>query len=501
MMNEKNILILGAGPAGMSCAMGLLKSEYKLDIIEKENKIGGLAKTLRFKEGDYLFRTDIGPHRFFSKNQQLYGLIGDLLKEDWIVIPRLTRQHIQGKFYDYPINAMQAFKNIGVINSIKIVKDFILAIIKYRVFKKKIINFEDYITANFGRALGELNMLNYTEKIWGIPCSQIHPDWAKQRIKGLNLLSALKNAIFKKGTSEGPKTLVDHFYYPRYGTGSIYDAMSKKIMGEGNKIKTNSYPTQIKHSNRNIVEIELNVNGEKQTVNPDIIVESIPPKEFLSLLSPSPPENVINSVNKLRWRSQVYLFITLDKDRITKDNWIYFPDKEIPFGRVMEPRNFSKEMSPEGKTSLFVEFFVFENDKIWNMPEKELFNLTIEQFEKLGFLKREEVRSHYLIKRKNIYPVYDLDYQKHLHVVKDYLAGFKNLFYIGRRGRFKYNNQDHSLEMGIMAAKSIIDGKRYDIENCGSEDEYFEKGRIKTQEGSIEKKSYNWMILEDRGER
>ncbi|MBU0760257.1 MAG: FAD-dependent oxidoreductase, partial [Nanoarchaeota archaeon] len=482
------------------CSMELLKAGKKSTTIEKEDCVGGLAKTFVFKEGKNVFRTDIGPHRFFSKNPYLYSFIEELLHEKWLEVPRLTRQYIDGKFYDYPINASQAFKNLGILKSMNIGLDYIFAFIDYKILGKKIVSFEDYVIANFGRSLSEMNMINYTEKIWGMPCKYIHPDWAKQRIKGLNLISATKSVIFKKKGKNNIKTLVDQFYYPQYGTGLIYDTIAKKLGEGGSKVITKSFPKKIKHKNSKIVEVELNFKGKKKTINPKFLVESVPITEFLGFLFPKPPKIVLQAAKNLKWRSQVYLFLTIDKQSVMKDNWVYFPDKHIPFGRIAEMKNFSKDMAPQDKTSLFVEYFVFENDKTWNMSKEEVFEMTIKELEKLGFVKRTEVRKYYLIKRKNVYPVYDLKYQGYLETIKSYLDSFENLFYVGRPGRFKYNNQDHSLEMGILAARSILEGKKYDFEKSGSEAEYFEKGQIKVGEDSVEKKAYNWMVLEDRGD-
>ncbi|MEM3373729.1 MAG: FAD-dependent oxidoreductase [Candidatus Woesearchaeota archaeon] len=466
-------IILGAGPAGMSALYELHKNNIKAIVIEKEDKIGGLAKTLIFKEKDLIFRTDIGPHRFFSKNKYLYDMIEELLGNDWILVKRKTRQYIEGKFYDYPINALQAFKNIGLIKSAEIGLSYLESIIKYRLLKNEIKNFEDYIEANFGKKLGNFNMLNYTEKIWGIPCNRLHADWAKQRIKGLSLTAALKNAIFKQ---KGPKTLVDAFYYPKYGTGTIYETIAKKTKAT---IHTNSYPLKIYHNNKKILKIDFLINGKKETISPLNVISSIPITIFLNLLEPLPNKEVIQAANNLKWRSQVYLFITLNKKQISEDNWIYFPNKEIPFARISEMKNFSKEMSPKDKTSLFVEYFVYENDKIWNMNKNQLFELTMKHLQKTKLISKKDVRNYYLIKKKFVYPVYDLEYEKNLETIKKYLNQFDNLYYVGRPGRYQYTNQDHSLEMGILAAKSIIDGKKYDIDKIGSEKEYFEKGVIK----------------------
>lgn len=466
-------LILGAGPAGMACAMELHNKGKKSLIIEKDSAVGGLAKTLTFKEGNLIFRTDMGPHRFFSKNKYLYELIEHLLGDDWMLIKRKTRQLIEGKFYDYPINAMQAFKNIGFFRAMGMGFSYFLGVVKFRILKHKINNFEDYIASNFGKKLGEFNMFNYTEKIWGLPCKELHADWAKQRIKGLNLVSALRNALFK--SQKGPKTLVDQFYYPRFGTGTIYETIASHVKDDGSEIKLETMPTEIAHKDNHITLVKTNDGKEH---SPDNLISSIPIDAFVRLLKPTAPKKVLEALTHLKWRAQVHLFITLDKKNITNDNWIYFPNREVPFGRVAEMKNFSKEMSPKDKTSLFVEFFVTEGDKIWEMDKKDLFELAIKHFEGLKLLTRKDVRNYYTVKRKNVYPVYDLHYLKSLEIVKNYLDGFDNLYWIGRPGRFKYNNQDHSLEMGIAAAKSIIEGKKHDFDKIGSEDEYFEKGYI-----------------------
>lgn len=474
---EKTI-ILGAGPAGMACAMELSKAGQQCTIFEKESRVGGLATTLIYDEDGEVFRTDIGPHRFFSKNKYLYEFIENLIHEKWIEVPRQTRQFINGKFYDYPIKPLQAFRNIGVVNAGAMMLSYIPALFKYKIMKRPIRNFEDYIVANFGRRLGEFNMLNYTEKIWGVPCTRLHPDWATQRISGLNFASVIKKML-KIGAKESPKSMVDSFYYPQYGTGLIYQTIAEKIQKKGSHIKLESIPTKIEHKDGKITKVTIQRGKKSQAYKPEWLVTSIPMTEFMKLLSPAPPQEVMKAVSNLKWRSQTYLFITLNKESVTKDNWIYFPDKKVPFGRVAEMKNFSKDMAPKDKTSLFVEFFVNEGDKIWNMDADELFNLAMPHFEKFGFFKREDVRKYYLIKKKNNYPLYDMTYKENLKKVQQYLDSFSNLQYIGRPGRFRYNNQDHSLEMGMLAAKGIIDGKRYNMDEIGNEKEYFEKGSIK----------------------
>lgn len=475
-------LILGAGPAGMACAMELSKAGVPCTIVERDSQVGGLAKTLVFQEGKLTFRTDIGPHRFFSKNRYLYDFIEDLLKERWIKVPRHTRQFIDGKFYDYPINATQAMRNIGIFGCVGMGFSYMGAVVRYRIFRRPIRSFEDYIVAHFGRRLGEFNMLNYTEKIWGIPCSRLHPDWARQRIKGLNLTTAARNALFGKKGTDAPKTLIDTFYYPQFGTGLIYETIAKRITASGSRLWLESSPTRITHDGKRITGVAIRRDGEEVVLRPKRIASSIPITAFLDMLSPAPPKAVRDAAKRLRWRAQVYVFLTIDKDRITKDNWIYFPDRSMPIGRISEMRNFSRDMSPKGKTSIMVEFFVDEGDAIWKMPDEEVKELAISNLERIGLLERKRVRKGYVLRRSHVYPVYDLTYERNLTTIKRYLDGFKNLQYIGRPGRFRYNNQDHSLEMGILAARGILEGKRYDFDRIGAENEYFESGSLPTEE-------------------
>jgi protoporphyrinogen oxidase len=477
---KTDILIIGAGPAGLAAAAELAKAKKDFVIVEKALSVGGLSKTYEFREDELVFRTDNGPHRFFSKNPALYAFIEGLLDEKWIEVKRQTRQLIDGKFYDYPINAVQALRNVGLARACRMALDLFFAKVKYRLFRRPIRNFADYVYANFGKTLGDFNMINYTEKIWGIPAQEIHVDWASQRIKGLSAIALVKDAfariLGRRGTSK-PKSLVDSFYYPETGTGLIYETVKADLESKGYRFIMGAEPVKISCEGNRIKRAVCKHGNEGVQIEFNSLVESIHLPRFLSLLSPKPPLAIKKAAERMRYRSQVYLFITLDKERVTDDQWIYFPSKDIPIGRISEPGNFSRSMSPSGKTSLFIEFFCNKGDKVWGMKVEELFEYALPHLERAGLVRRNEVRKSYLIREEDVYPIYDTAYQEYLGQAKAYLDRFENLYYIGRPGRFRYNNQDHSLEMGFLAAKALIDGKRYDIDSVGAEREYYEKGK------------------------
>ncbi len=444
-MNNK-VLILGAGPSGMAAAFELHKAGVASTVVEKNDRVGGLGRTLHFGE----FTTDIGPHRFFSKNRYLYDLIEDLLGEHWIKVDRYTRFYIDYKFYDYPIEIKNALLNVGLSRAMKILLDYTAERIKDRLSKRNLESFEDYTVANFGRSLAELNMLNYTEKIWGLPCKEISPEWATQRIKGLSLIEVVKNSIF--GSKQGPKTLVDQFYYPDMGTGMIYESIKDRVFAgkdNGNKIMLDSYPVEIRHTGNKISSVTVKSKDNEEILAPEQVISSIPITELIKLLEPAAPADVLSAGEKLKYRAHVSLLLTLDCPSIFPDQWVYFPNMEIPYARIMEPKNFSKKLSPENKTSLLIEFFCWENDRTWNAGLEELTDMSVTWLEKTGFIKKSQIMDSYIVhKDKFAYPVYDLFYKAPIQKIKNYLGNFENLQCVGRAGSFRYNNQDHALEDG-----------------------------------------------------
>ncbi len=474
-MAKKNNVIIGAGPAGLSSSYELSRHGLPCIVLEKQDKTGGICKTHEFEYEGEKYLTDTGPHRFFSKNPALYQMIEDLLGPDWVEVKRLTRQLINGKYYDYPVNVAQAVMNAGPDRALRMGLDFLVEMIKGRFREPDKSTFESWVVANFGRSLAEFNLLNYTEKIWGIPCSKIAGEWAAQRIPGMNALSIVKKAIFKSG---GPKSMIDAFFYPRRGINMIYAAMEKVTKGKGNSVLTNVKIMKIKHANGLVTSLEYEVNGARKAIPVDNLISSMPITELIELLDPQPPAEVLKASRGLQYRDQVYLFLIIDKPKITEDTWIYFPTTPPTFGRMMEPKNWTKDMSPARRSSLFVEYFAFKGDALWRMSKENLVKMTVRQLEWLGFCKASEVLDAHVIYNEKAYPSWDIYFRKKLTKINNYLTGFPNIYTVGRNGRFRYNNQDHSIETGLLAAKSIIEEQNYDLEAAGAELEYFESGKL-----------------------
>ncbi|MFA5363510.1 MAG: FAD-dependent oxidoreductase [Candidatus Omnitrophota bacterium] len=476
MMDTDLVLILGAGPAGLSAAFELTRKGRRCALVERNGAVGGLSRTLCF-DG---FLTDIGGHRFFSQNKSLYGFIEGLLGDGWIQVERLSRFYINGRFYLYPINLKETLVRMGPGVSFRIGRDFLHEKAKKSLFKRKVVSFEDKVVSDFGRTLAEIVMLGYTEKIWGLPCSGISPDWITQRIKNLSVREIIKNAVFPD--KNRPKTLVDRFFYPDRGIGRIFEEMKERVaVVDGNKLYLNSYPVKISHRDNRIREVLVSNGGRSFSFEPGHLISSIPITELVELLDPQPPEDILKAAHNLKFRSHISLFIFLDRPQASKNQWIYFPDREVPFGRIMEPKNWSAAMAPEDKTSLLIEFFCWHGDRTWNSSSEDLLERALPVLEKSGLAGKKEVMRHYVHREKYAYPVYDLHYKRSAEKVKNYLGSFKNLRLIGRSGRFRYNNMDHAMETGMLAARSILEDKQYDLDEAGSEQAYFERGDVFSQ--------------------
>ena len=461
-------IIIGAGPAGLSAAYELSKSDKKIIILEKKNRVGGLAETKVFGE----YRYDIGPHRFFTKNEEVNKLFIKMLDQDAVLVNRLTRILFNGKYFDYPLTPINALFGLGIFESITIGVSYIYARIRSYLKISQINNFEDWVIDKFGKKLFNNFFKNYTEKVWGINCKDIGKDWAAQRIKGLSLSTAIRFALFPN-SKKRPKTLVDQFYYPKLGAGMLWEKFEEHLLIKKIEVRKKSEVFKVeKNGNINSVYVK-DSKGSVQKLDGKNVLFSSPLLEFIEITSPSAPESVIEAARNLEYRNHISVHLTVDK-KLFKDNWIYIHSPDLNLARIADFSNFSTQMSPEGTFPLTLEYFCFEEDEFWNDSNDKIIEFAITEL-KIIFGDSFNIVHSDVTRNAKAYPVIKTGYQDKIETIKSWLSDDKTLMAIGRSGMFKYNNQDHAMATGIYAARNLLGTGNYDPWNVNVDGEYHEE--------------------------
>ena len=482
-MNEdtkgKKVIIIGAGPAGLTSAYELEKSGIKSTVLEKDTIVGGISRTVNYKE----YRFDIGGHRFFTKVTAVENLWREILKEDFIRRNRVSRIYYNKKFFDYPLRASNALFGLGVWNSLII----FISYLKAQIFPEKPEKtFEQWVSNRFGKRLFLIFFKTYTEKVWGMSCREISAEWATQRIKGLSLISALKNALIKPQKTDKNaviKTLIDAFDYPKHGPGMMWEKVSHLVEKGGSEVRLNADVKKIHWTDNYISAVEVSENGERQIIEGTDFISSMPVRELVRKLEPAAPEKVLDAASKLKYRDFLTVALVVNKANIFHDNWIYIHEPEVKVGRVQNFKNWSPDMVPDqNKTCLGLEYFCFEGDGLWTMSDKDLIDLGRKELDLLGLIQGADVEDGAVVRMPKAYPVYDSIYQEALKIIRNYLDPFKNLQLVGRNGMHKYNNQDHSMLTAMLAVKNI-QGANYDLWKVNADQEYHEKS-VKISENS-----------------
>jgi len=463
-----HVVILGGGPAGLAAAYELSRHKVSCVVCERETVVGGLARTIVF-EGH---RFDMGPHRFFTKNTEVQRLWEDLLGEDFLEVNRLTRILHNQKLFFYPLKAFDVLTKLGPIEVVRCLFSYIYALVRHQNADPN--NFEEWTCKAFGRRLYDIFFKTYTEKVWGIPCSELSIQWAAQRIKGLSLSEAIKNAIVEeKGTKV--RSLINRFYYPRLGCGMPYEALKQRIQEAGNEVLLNHDVTRIQHDQQGITGVEAMNGGEKRLLTGTHYLFSLPITHTVRSMNPSPPAEVLEAAKSLQFRVHISVNLIVKVDGIFPDQWIYIHSPEVKMARVANYRNFSPEMAPhDGTTGLTVEYFCNFGDDLWKMKDNELIELASVELTRAGLRKKEDVLNGFIIKKKDAYPRYTQGYNKHLSITRSYFNQFSNLQLIGRGGIFRYNNQDHAILTGLKAARNLLGGNQ-DVWAVNLEQEYHEE--------------------------
>lgn len=468
MNNKRKIAVIGAGPAGLTAAYLLTKNNFDVTVFETNKKyVGGISRTENYK--GYLF--DIGGHRFFSKSKEVEDFWTEILGDDLILRPRKSRIFYKGKFYSYPLNASQALLNLGLIESSLCVLSYGYA----QLFpKKNPNNFEDWVSNHFGKRLFNIFFKTYTEKVWGMDCKDISADWAAQRIKGLSLSSAIKNALFGSPQKEKGviKTLIDSFRYPRKGPGMMWEKCAEKITAQGGKILMDKKISSLSFSND---KWKISA-GEEIFENYDEVISTMPMRDLTQMLNPLPLKETIEAAKNLKYRDFITVMLILKDEKRFDDNWIYIHDPSVKVGRIQNFKSWSPEMVPDEKMCCYgLEYFCFENDSLWNSKDEELIKLAKEELEKIGIAKATEIIDGYVVRQAKAYPVYDESYKLNIEKIVNGILSYKGLHLVGRNGMHKYNNQDHSMMTAMLAVKNIIEGKTiYNLWNVNQDAEYLE---------------------------
>jgi protoporphyrinogen oxidase len=464
-MRHEPAVIVGAGPAGLTAAYELIRCGITPIVIEKGDKVGGLARTETYKG----YRFDIGGHRFYTKIKEVQELWEDMLKEDFIKVPRLSRIYYRGRFFNYPLSFLNALTNLGFFESVMIV----LSYLKIKIFPlKKEETLEDWVTNRFGDRLYRTFFKTYTEKVWGIPCNQIQAEWAAQRIKGLSLVTAVWNALFG---SNNVKSLINEFQYPIFGPGMMWQRFQEAVENRGGTVHLNTDVISFKRDEDEIKSVQVRIGDEVNEIAGKDFISSMPITELILHMDPPPPENVLKAAKSLSYRDFLIVSLVVDNNDLFPDNWIYIHNPDVKVGRIQNFKNWSRSMVPDPqKSCLGMEYFCNEGDSLWKLSDKELIELATNELACIGMAKKSEVSDGVVIRQYKAYPVYDSGYREHLQTIQDYLKTFKNLQTIGRNGMHHYNNQDHSMLTGLLAARNVL-GENHDIWNVNTEQAYHEE--------------------------
>jgi protoporphyrinogen oxidase len=468
MQSNRTVTIIGGGPAGLAAAHECLNLGMTPTVFEMGKTTGGISRTESYK--NYLF--DIGGHRFFSRMDNINLLWSDMMGDDFLTVHRKSRIYYQQKFFDYPLKPVNALSNLGLVESMLIIFSYLKA--QFNPISPEE-NFEQWVANRFGWRLYLTFFKTYTEKVWGIPCSSIQADWAAQRIKGLSLKSAAINALF--GGSK-TKSLIDNFKYPLKGPGMMWERFSEYIEAHGGSVRLNSKICRIFHTDNNITSLEIKTDHQDtDIIQADQVISSIPVSQLVRLFDPPAPPDVLAAADGLSYRSFLIVGLIVNREKLFPDQWIYIHSPSVNVGRIQNFKNWSAAMVPDSnKSSIGMEYFCDIGDSLWQMADEDLLHLAAGELEELGLARAQDVIDGTVIRQPLAYPVYDKFYSANLQIIRGFLDTVDNLQTIGRNGMHRYNNMDHSMQTGILAAKNIT-GSQYDLWKINEEEDYLEEDK------------------------
>ena len=472
-----SVVCIGAGPAGLTAGYLLTRQGAKVCVLEQDPVyVGGISRTVNYKG----FGFDIGGHRFFSKSAEVEALWSELLPEGFLDRPRKSRIFYRRKLFDYPLRAFDALSKLGVPEAIRCVSSYAAA--RLRPVKAPA-NFQQWVTNQFGRRLFEIFFKTYTEKVWGMKCTEISADWAAQRIKGLSLAKAIWHAMIPQKKSQPRtktiKTLIDSFRYPRRGPGMLWEAAAEHIRRQGGEIRMGMRAVSVERDGDRWVVVARDGGGDLHRFACDHVISSMPMRDLAPALRPALPQAVRRAAEGLRYRDFLVVALVLRDRDAFDDNWIYIHDPSVKVGRIQNFRSWSPDMVPQaGLTCYGLEYFCFEGDGIWASADEDLVALATRELVQLGLAQAADIVDGTVVRQPKAYPVYDDGYQQRVDAVRGELeTNYRNLHLVGRNGMHKYNNQDHAMMTAMLVVRNIIAGRQeFDVWRVNQDAEYHEEG-------------------------
>jgi protoporphyrinogen oxidase len=469
------VVVIGAGPAGLTAALELVRRGRAVTVLEASDTVGGISRT-EVRDG---WRFDIGGHRFFTKVPQVEKFWHDVLGDDeFLQRPRMSRILYRGKLFDYPLKPMNALRGLGLVEAVRCVASYMW--VKARPPKDQS-NFETWVAARFGWRLYRIFFKTYTEKVWGIPATQIQADWAAQRIKNLSLAGAIKNALFPKKGQTDITTLIDKFQYPKYGPGMMWERARDLVLEGGGTILMETPVLALHRENGRVRAVTVRADGEEKLIPCSDLISSMPLSQLVTEMDPKAPAEVVDAANGLSYRDFLTVALVVPESAGFPDNWIYIHTPGVRVGRVQNYGSWSPYLVKDGRTCLGLEYFVNEGDDMWTKADADLVELAKKELAALKLCDASKVEAGYVVRVPKAYPVYDEGYDKKVDTIRDWLsAEAANCQAVGRNGMHRYNNQDHSMVTAMYAVDNIC-GVPRDLWAVNVEQEYHEE---KSDDGS-----------------
>lgn len=457
------VAVLGAGPAGLTAAYRLVQRGVPVVVFEAGEQVGGLART-ETRDGH---RFDLGGHRFFTKSPEVEALWEELLGEELLTRPRLSRIFWRGRFIEYPLRPGDVFAKVGPLELARSLGSYARARLRRAPAEE---SYEDWVSARFGRRLFELFFKTYTEKVWGVGTDELRAEWAAQRISDLSVASALRAAL--PGRGERPKSLIEEFRYPRLGPGQMWEEMARRVEQGGGEIRLAAPVEGLEHEDGAITAVRA--GGGRVEVA--AAISSIPLRTTAGVAEPAPPREVTAAAAGLRYRDFLTVALQIDGEPPFPDNWVYVHDPAAKVGRIQNFRAWSPWMTPDPRRScLGLEYFCFEGDELWCASDEELVELGRREVAALGLVDAERVAGGHVIRVPKAYPIYDAEYAGRVERIRGWLEGFSNLQQIGRNGLHRYNNSDHSMLTAMRAVENLCDGAGHDVWAVNADSVYHER--------------------------